>query len=179
RRHLLDLATPHSAFRVAACTSAEMSEAERTGFFARVDLLAMNQDEAAALVGQPLDAEAPGPCLKEVAARLTAAQPDLRIIVTAGRAGAHGYERGTWHFAPALSVPVASTAGAGDALLGAVTAALAAGAGLAPALRFGTLVAGYAVTSPHTIHPDASLDAVLAFAARIGAAVPPEIESLC
>ena len=82
---------------------------------------------------------------------------------------------------------VASTAGGGDALLAGILAALAAGAPLvAPlasssamlttitdrplesALEFGVLLASYSVTSPHTIHPDADLGALVGFAERLG-----------
>jgi sugar/nucleoside kinase (ribokinase family) len=78
---------------------------------------------------------------------------------------------------PALPVPLASTAGAGDALLGALLAGLAAGlpfaAGargslaerpLESALDLGALVAAFKVTSPHTIPPDFTLATLVAFA---------------
>ena len=78
-----------------------------------------------------------------------------------------------------------SSAGAGDALLGGVLSGLAAGLPfaaatahratlaarpLASALDLGALVAAFKVTSPHTIPPDLSLDAVLAFAREHGVA---------
>jgi 1-phosphofructokinase len=94
----------------------------------------------------------------------------MRILLTVGARGAYGFEGGCWRHRPALGVPVASTAGAGDALLAGMLAALAAGAPFAGALDFGALLAAYKVTSPHTIHPDASLDALLAFAATHGVA---------
>ena len=55
--------------------------------------------------------------------------PACRLLVTAGARGAlRG--RGAWTHVPALTVPVVSTAGAGDALLGGVLAGLAGRAAL-------------------------------------------------
>jgi hypothetical protein len=42
---------------------------------------------------------------------------------------------------------------------------------LGSALDLGVALAALSVTSPHTIHPEASLDAVLAFAREHGLAV--------
>ena len=76
-----------------------------------------------------------------------------------------------------------STAGAGDALLGGVLTGLAAGLPFVPeggatlarrplssALELGALVAAFKVTSPHTIPPDLSLDALVSFAHEHGVA---------
>ena len=106
----------------------------------------------------------------------------MRLIVTAGAHGAFAFDGG-WTHVPTLPARVVSSAGAGDALLGGVLAGLAAGlpfAGatghratlasrpLASALDLGALVAAFKVTSPHTIPPDLSLDAVLDFAREHG-----------
>jgi sugar/nucleoside kinase (ribokinase family) len=76
---------------------------------------------------------------------------------------------------------VASTAGAGDALLGGVLTGLAAGlpfttpgdparaeGPLSSAVDLGALLAAFKVTSPHTIPPGLSLDALLSFARAHG-----------
>ncbi|HEY0377959.1 MAG TPA: PfkB family carbohydrate kinase [Pyrinomonadaceae bacterium] len=183
RAHLLKLATIHQCFRVASFTSAEMSEAQASNLFSLVDLLALNEGEAGCLAGQPFDAAEPQSFLDQCADALTASQPHIRIIVSAGKEGAFAFQDGRWAHSPALPVEVASTAGAGDALLAGVLAALIAGAPLvshapsarddsrrvvASALDFGVLLASYSATSPHTIHPRADLDAVLDFAAGRG-----------
>jgi sugar/nucleoside kinase (ribokinase family) len=156
-----------------------MPAARRFGFFADVDVLALNQDEAAALAQEPFDLESPEAVLDACADLLTATQPAIRIVVTAGRHGAFAFDDGRWRHVPTLQVAVASTAGAGDALLGGVLAALAAGipftapgpprrslaeSPIASALELGVLLAALAVTSPHTIHPEADLTHLLAFA---------------
>ena len=94
-------------------------------------------------------------------------------------------------YCPAPTVPVASTAGAGDALLGGVIAALTAGIPLIQpgpprktirdrplnsALDFGVLLAALTVTSPHTIHPTANLDAMLEFANQLGVTFSKEMQ---
>jgi sugar/nucleoside kinase (ribokinase family) len=127
----------------------------------------------------PFDPARPRSLLDACAGRLTAAQPAIRIVVSAGAHGAFGFAGGRWEHSPSLKVPVASTAGAGDALLGGLLAALALGvpfvvegagrSALGPwasALDFGVLVGAFKVTSPHTIHPDARLASLLAFARR-------------
>jgi sugar/nucleoside kinase (ribokinase family) len=179
RHRLLKEATDRGALRVAAVTSAEMGEATARRFFSNVDVLALNEDEAATLAGVAFDPANPEHLLDACARRLTPAQPAIRIVVSAGPHGAFGFAGGRWEHSPSLKVPVASTAGAGDALLGGLLAALALGVpfltegaargGLkgrpaASALDFGVLVAAYKVTSRHTIHPDARLASLLAFA---------------
>ncbi len=68
RRHLLRRATERGALRVASLTTAEVEEARETGFLSLVDLLALNEDEAAALVGAPFPDGAPEPFLQRLAA---------------------------------------------------------------------------------------------------------------
>ncbi len=183
RLHLLKRAGERGAFRVAAFASAEAAEARARGLFEGVDLLALNEDEAAALTGLSFDPANPQPQLQAVAGAVTAIQPRARIILTAGAQGAFGFSEGAWEHCPALGVAVAGTAGAGDALLGGVLAALAAGVPftcpgprrqsladrpLASALDFGACLAACTVTSPHTIPPGLDLAALLAFAEAHG-----------
>ncbi len=191
RRRLLEIGTEVGAFRVASFLTAEIEEARGSGLLGMVDLVSMNRDEATALVGGAFDARDPRPSL-ERAARVVGGDRDVRIVLTAGAAGAFGFEAGRWRHRPALAVGVANTAGAGDALLGGVVAALAAGVpllggpsaaeagpaadhGLADGLDLGVVLAGLAVTSPHTIHPSADLVSLLAFAATHGLTPGPPL----
>jgi len=186
RHALLRLAGARGALRVAALATAEVAEARRCGMLGEVDLLALNADEAGAVVGRPFPPGLPTGFLDACAKELVAANPRIAVVVTAGRRGAWGFESGRWSHTPALEVPVASTAGAGDALLGATMAGLAAGLPLtapgpqretlaerplASALDLGVLLSALTVTSPHTIHPDASPDTLLAFARQHGVAL--------
>ena len=185
RNHLLCRATERGALRVASLTTAEIDEARKTGFLSRVDVLALNEDEAAALAGAPFASAAPESVLRRCAEVALAFQPGMRLVVTAGARGSFAFDRGVWTHVPALAAPVVSSAGAGDALLGGVLVGLATGlpfAGpassgvgleerpLASALDLGVLLAAFKLTSPHTIPPGLSLDAIVAFARQRGVA---------
>ena len=193
RRHLLRRAGEKGALRAASLTTAEIPEARETGLLSLVDLLALNQDEAAALAGAPWPAGEPKPFLDRCADALRASQPTMRAVVTAGAGGAYAFDGAAWTHVPALPVPVVSTAGAGDALLGALLAGLAAGLPFAPtpgsraslterplacALDLGALVAAFKVTSPHTIPPGVSLGTLVAFARGHGVTFAEAFERL-
>ncbi len=190
RDRLLRVATPNRAFRAGAFASAEVREASQRGLFALLDLVCMNEDEAGTLIDQAFDREAPEAFLDRCAPALTSCNPEVRIVVTAGRDGAYAFADGVWDHCPAPSVPVASTAGAGDALMGGILAALAVGIPfvrpgparktfasrpLGSALDLGVLLAACTVTSPHTIHPGANLDTLLTFAGELGVRFSDEI----
>ena len=177
RRHLLTRAGAKGALRAAALTTGEVEEARATGMLSLVDVLALNEDEAAGLAGEPWPKSDPGRFLDRCASVLREAQPALRVVITAGPLGAFGFDGAGWSHVPALAVPIASTAGAGDALLGALLAGLAAGLPFATpsseslrqrplesALDLGALAAAFKVTSPHTIPPGFSIGSLLAFA---------------
>jgi len=183
RHHLLKLGTIHHAFRVASFTSSEFPEAREMGLFDLVDLLSINEDEAAALTGRPFDVNDPQSFLARCVSALAASERDVHILISAGRYGAFAYAEGRWDRCPVPPVAVVSTAGAGDALLAGVLSALAVGVPLidpglprekmsdrplVSALDLGVLLAGYSVTSPHTIHPQADLESLSVFADELG-----------
>jgi len=194
RRDFLELASDCGNYRVSSFVLGDIEEAQRMELFSLTDLLALNQEEASALLGH-------GPChvlddglLAKFAAKLTASHPRLRMIVSAGRKGAYGFESGSSQFCPAPVLQPMSTAGAGDALLAGVVCGLAAGLPfimpnecgssfsgriLRTALDFGVLNASFSVTSPHTIHPDAALKNLFAFAESHGASISNSLRSVC
>jgi sugar/nucleoside kinase (ribokinase family) len=191
RASFLRRAGDRGALRAASLATAEVEEARRTGLLALVDLLALNEDEAAALVGAPFPSGPPDAFLERVAEEVRRLQAKARLVVTAGARGAFAFEGAGWTHAPALPVRVASSAGAGDALLGGILAGLAAGLpfargpgerarglSLASAFDLGVLAAAFKVTSPHTIPPDLSLDALVAFAREHGVALPEAFRRL-
>jgi sugar/nucleoside kinase (ribokinase family) len=190
RRHLLRRAELKGAFRAASLTSAEADEAWQAGVFGLADLLALNEDEAAAVAGSAFPQGDPKAFLERLAAKLCAVQPHVRLVVTAGARGAYAFEGRGWTYVPALDVPVVSTSGAGDALLGGILTGLAAGLPftassqrrgatvLQSAFDLGALLAAFKVTSPHTIPTDLSLDALLAFAREHGIVLGAPFRSL-
>jgi sugar/nucleoside kinase (ribokinase family) len=193
RRHLLRRATERGALRVASLTTTEIEEVRETGLLSLVDLLSVNEDEAAALVGAPFPDGAPEVFLQRLAGAMPELPPGARLVVTAGARGAFAFDGTAWAHTPALPLAVVSTAGAGDALLGGVLTGLAAGLPFVPravsrtslagrplssAFELGVLVAGFKVTSPHTIPPDLSLDALVAFAREHGIAFGERLQRL-
>ncbi len=196
RQRLLDLAGEYGGFRAAAFASAEIPEAKSRGMLKQIDLLALNEDEAAALAGregQECSPDAMAALLDDVAAAGAVMNPGMQIVVSGGREGAWGLTGGRWVHCPGLEMSVTSTAGAGDALLGGTLAALAVGLPLvedgpsrtslaerplASALELGVLLAALTVTSPHTIHPDANLDALLALADERGITFADTVQHL-
>jgi sugar/nucleoside kinase (ribokinase family) len=189
RHHLLTSARRKGAFCAASFVSAEIAAAKQKEMFGELDLVALNEAEAAEFVGVPFSDANPEAFVAECLSLLGSRYPNLRLVVSVGKRGAYGFEHGNWNVCPAPQVPVSSTAGAGDALLAGVISAIAAGVGftverekdcppenaIATALEFGVMLASYTVTSPHTIHPDACLDALLEFAEGLGKKFAPEI----
>jgi sugar/nucleoside kinase (ribokinase family) len=180
RREFLKLATDAGAFRAASFVDAEIGPARELGMLEMLDLVALNESEAEAFTGCRLSPPAFDEFVKQCQSLTEGSYPGLRIVVTAGRQGAFAFAEGQYNFCPAPEVPVVSTAGAGDALLGGVLSALAAGVPflrsgpvrrslneglLTSALELGVLLGSYKVSSPHTIHPSASLDNLLKFGA--------------
>jgi sugar/nucleoside kinase (ribokinase family) len=169
--------------RVGSFTSAEINRAAEDGHFGRLDLVAMNEDEAAALAGRPFSANSGGRFLAALAGRVQALNPAAQIVVTAGRLGAFACQDGQWDHCPAPDISIASTAGAGDALLAGVLAGRWAGLPLAApersgdpfverqlasAIDVGVLAASYKVQSIDTIPKAATAAAVGRFGRQLG-----------
>jgi ribokinase len=173
------------AFRVASFTSGELHKAGRQGVLDRVDLLALNEDEAAAVLGRAFDAECSEAFLADLARQLLAGNPRIRIILTAGSSGAFAFEDGAWDHCPAPEVPVVSTAGAGDALIAGVLAGRFAGLplinpsrsgvpfcerGVSSALDVGVLAASFKLGAKDTIPANLSAAGLAELGQRLGLA---------
>lgn len=191
RREFLEIATRAEAFRAASFVSSEIAAAKDQGFFERLDLLSVNESEAGELVGKTFAPDEALSFVAECAQFLAAKHPSLQMVVSAGKAGAYAVSCEGWSYCPAPKVEVASTAGAGDCLLGGILAAMASGIPLLDshppsrslherplqtALEFGVLLASYKVTSPHTIHPDVSWAALVRFANEGGLELGPSLK---
>jgi len=175
RGHFLRLATEARCFRAASFVPAEIAPAKKAGLFDLLDLVALNEEEAARLVDCTFAPEEPETLIEKCHAFLEACHPLLKMAVSLGAAGAYGITAEGWHYCPAPKVKIGSTAGAGDSLLGGIIAALAAGISFAPdsrkqndpvissALEVGVFLASYKCHSPHTIHPNAGLDSLTEF----------------
>ncbi|HET9405836.1 MAG TPA: PfkB family carbohydrate kinase [Candidatus Sulfotelmatobacter sp.] len=183
RRQFLQLATRAGNFRVASFVAAELREARESGMFDLLDLVSLNESEAAEVIGETFVAEFAESFVRRCQDFLRRSHPKLQMVVSAGAHGAYAISSDDWNYSPAPKVTAKSTAGAGDALLGGVIAATAAGIPLLKprtprqdsaenqletALEIGVLLASYKCLSPHTIHPGANLPTVLEFARSFG-----------
>jgi sugar/nucleoside kinase (ribokinase family) len=182
RQEFLKLATRSGNYRAASFTCSEIQAAIERELFSMVDLLALNREESAELVGYEYTSENAQRFLSDCASLLLKMQPHIRIVVSLGAEGVHSFEQGVWHFQPAPPVDVISTAGAGDALLAGVVSGLAAGmpfhahnasgatfkdGRFHTAMELGVLLASFSVTSPDTIHFGADLAALQEFASAL------------
>lgn len=178
RSEFLRIATECGSFRIASFAAGEMDAVRSLNLLSRVDLLALNRDEAASLgalkARGPKKLEAREACLQVA----TFANPRIRLIVSAGAEGVDVFDQGAWSHHAAVPTEVVSTAGAGDALLGGVIAGIVQGLPLVrrtherngqdtgeSAIDLGLLVAGFSLTSAHTIHPGFTVQALRGFAA--------------
>jgi len=190
RNRFLRLARQAGAFCASSFAFGEIAEARRLGMFDHLNLVALNEEEAAEFAGEPSIGSSPESFVERLHCLLALNYPQLKVVMSVGKDGAYYVDDTGLSYTPSPRVEVASTAGAGDCLLGGVLAALAAGIALPNrrgankklqlenVLDFGVLLASYKVTSPHTIHPDASLHNLLRFAQELGIAVAPNVEQL-
>lgn len=188
RYEFLKAASETKSFRAASFVDAEIVAAKELGMFEMLDLVAFNESEAEAFTGRAFSDTASSELVK-ACCEMTESHPQLKMLVTAGKRGAFAFADGSWDFYPAPSVQVASSAGAGDALLGGALAALAAGlpflrsgemrgrpaGSVATALELGVLLGSLKVTSPHTIHPAANLDTLRHFGSAHGIEFSAEV----
>ncbi len=186
RNEFLRIATGCRNYRIASFLAGEMEAVRSLQLLARVDLLALNREEAAALGGVESSAELQqvlDACLRVA----IDANPAIHLIVSSGPDGVDVCDRGAWSHHAALPGEVISSAGAGDALLGGVIAGLVFGLPLVggtqehsgqksnrSAIDLGLLVAAFSLTSPHTIHPEFSVQALREFATNRDHPLPLE-----
>lgn len=110
-------------------------------------LLKPSQHELATLMGRPMDSESD----QEAALRSLIEQGVAEIIVLSrGAKGAMLATRAGVEHLAAFDVPVRSTVGAGDSMVGAMVKALAAGADLQAAVRYGLAAGSATIMQPGT-----------------------------
>jgi len=176
RLELLELAGQHGFLRAASFSSEEMATVRESALLSRVDLLAINLDEAASLAETNAEGDAKA-IVQRVADALARKHPHLSLSITAGAIGSWVVEGGALHFIATPKVEVQSAAGAGDAHFSGILAGLAAGLPLADAQWVGILAGAMSVTSPHTIHPGIDRPSLRAFAAKHYLILPSSVRS--
>lgn len=183
RIRLLEYGRKRGAFNVACVLSAEAEQFQKMNGVALTDLLSVNIDEARAMAKISDEQVSSAKIVERCVQSLIATNPNIIVLITDGKDGSYCYAGGALEFVPALKIPAASTAGAGDAYLAGTVAGLCCGLPLTKgvddkwfgqtplrsAIELGTLLAGLSVNSVHTIHPEA--DAKLLYSSIKGNAL--------
>ena len=178
REALLELGTKHGFLRIAGFNSEEIAHAATCGTLARVDLLAINLDEAAAVAGVSADKNAADVVVSAAVDKLTSINTALLVSVTAGDRGSWVWDGRALSHAPAFKAKLVSSAGAGDAHLSGIIVGLVAGLPLSEAQQLGALTGALSVTSPHTINKDINRESLYAFAQQSGSDLPETVRML-
>jgi ribokinase len=175
RLTLLTLGTRHSFFRAASFTSQEMVALRESSVWSTLDHLAVNQDEAAAFLGEKLAEPSFENKVYQFVNHLREKNPGIQISVTAGKSGSYLWDGTSLDYQPIFKVPVESTAGAGDSHLAALLAGKAAGLSSQDSHQLAALTAGMSVTSPHTIHPGLNRPSLNQFAQELEISLSPSL----
>lgn len=144
--------------------NAAPARAMNDALLANVDLLVVNQVEAADLLVADLLAADEGGFQPVQTAEKLQAQFNCDVIVTLGGNGLVVASSAGTAFSAAYPVQVISTHGAGDAFIGALVVKLASGEALAEAARFASAAAALHVSTPIEERQKISLDAIKALA---------------
>ncbi|MGY4711398.1 carbohydrate kinase family protein [Mycolicibacterium sp. CBM1] len=160
RMALLELATRYRFRRFASFLSAEMAEVHASGMLELVDVLSINSDEAAALVGHGGKQEPSDPVdiVGRAADLLVKTYPALQFCITAGRRGSWVWNGAELVHREPRAVQAVNTAGAGDAHLAGLIMGELRGLGLVAANAFASLLSALSVTSRDTINTDLEAD---------------------
>lgn len=179
RIYLLEMGRKRNCCNVSSVLSGEVKEFIELGGIEKTDILSINEDEAGmfARLGKGKDVRDEN-VLKACVSILQQRNPDICVIITMGEKGAYVQQRDRIYQSRAVNVPVSSTAGAGDCLIGTVIAAILRGIDLFPieqekykmdnALDLGVLASAKKVGCKDTIDFSINQDSLLAFAGEYG-----------
>ena len=156
RLELIGLGYKYQSYVLASFVSEEIETIRKQHVLEKINLLAVNLDEAAALANVPLNksiSEIVDGCINEA----TKFNPDIRLCITCGDQGIYGYDHGELEFIPVIKVPVRNTAGAGDAVLSGIITGMILGypfigSERRSCIRLGRLIGAMSVTSEDTIN---------------------------
>lgn len=154
RQQLLEMGKKYQSFCTASFTSEEIKRVADSGIMSDVDLLAINLDEAAALVDESPNHNDAAAIVRKAIQRLRSDNKNIQVTITAGVNGSWCWDTKDAYHCPAIKANVISTAGAGDAFFSGLLCGITSGLSLHESQQLATMVGGFSVTSPHTIHPD-------------------------
>ncbi len=152
RKKLINLGSQYGLFCTASFTTGEISEVINSAILSRIDLIAINIDEAAAIAGPGSGEEDVLYIVKTAIQKLMQKNRNIQISVTAGKDGSWCWDGTSLNWFPSLKVNAISTAGAGDAFFAGIISGLSLGLHIFDSQQLASLVAGLSVCSPDTIH---------------------------
>lgn len=163
RNRLLEMGKENNSFCAASYTSEELSQVVESGTLSNIDLLALNIDEASAIVKDYDDKSDVLLIVDKSVKTLLKGNEKIKVSITAGKQGSWCWDGMTLTFFPAIKTEAKSTAGAGDAFFSGLLCGIALGLYLSEAQQLATLIAGLSVQSPHTIHKGIDRPALFEF----------------
>jgi len=152
RKKLIETGKQNGLFCTASFTTGETDEFLSSNIIDKIDLLAINSDEAAAVAGMKNDENDTLSVVKEAIRKLMRRNRNIMVSVTAGKDGSWCWNGTALNSFPAVKADVVSTAGAGDAFFSGMITGLALGLTLFEAQELASLVAGLSVCHRDTIH---------------------------
>jgi ribokinase len=152
RKRLIELGNEYGLFCTASFTSGEITEALNIGIIDKINLIAINSDEAAAVAGIENAGIELKVLVKMAIQKLVLHNESIMVSVTAGKNGSWCWDGAGLNWFPAMKVNTISTAGAGDAYFSGLISGLTLGLPLFESQQLASLVAGLSVCSPDTIH---------------------------
>ena len=173
RLALLEEGRRRGSYNIASFTSSEAREFE-TGF-KNVDLLAINEDEAFALIGESIEIRDEKDCretTKRCVKKLRELKSGCDVIITFGEHGCCVCSSGVERYHKALQADRVSTAGAGDAMLAGTVVGLINGLPLdddngeeelSSASDLGRVIASLSIESSDTINFDIDIEAIAGY----------------
>lgn len=169
RFELLELATNYQFYRAASFTTEEVPAVLQSDVLEKVDYLAVNLDEAAAIVGRDPKTSSSGEIVDLSVGLLKKKYPALHLSITDGRNGSWSWDTvSIEHTSSVDPGDVVNSAGAGDAYMAGVLMGISTGLEFHEAQKTGALLGSYSVTSQHTIHENANGEALMEFAKANG-----------
>jgi sugar/nucleoside kinase (ribokinase family) len=167
RLKILELGSKYDFFRAASFTAEEIGSVVASDVLLDVDLLAVNLNEAASVIGARMDKLDAEQTAKAAVGTLRNVNPRIELVVTAGAQGSWGWDGSELLLCPPIPAETVSTAGAGDAFLAGMLVGKVAGLRFAAAQQLANLVAAGSVTSPHTINKDLDRQSLAALARQM------------
>jgi ribokinase len=152
RKRLIELGKFYGLFCTASFTTGEIDEALDSNIVDKIDLIAINSDEAAAVAGIKIGTMDAPHLVKLAVKKLGMVNKSIMLSVTTGKDGSWCWDGTNLTCFPAVKANAVSTAGAGDAFFSGIISGLALGLSLYEAQQLASLVAGLSVCSPDTIH---------------------------